>query len=89
MSKKLVVCTIKPSSQWHDVGSTREYLMAVSNTLRTAVSKNGGLYDQDFSSGSQNHEKMAFALMTSLSNEMLYELVNDACGKHYEIHILI
>lgn len=89
MSKRLVVCTIRPSSQWLDVGSTRECLIAVSEALRTAVTKKCGAYSQEFSSGSQNHERMAFTLMTSLNDEKLYKLVNDACGKHYEVHILI
>lgn len=88
INKAMVVCIIKPSTRWFGIGNTRDYLMDLSKVLKDIEEKDYFLYSQNFTAGEQNHEKMAFTLMTSLNNDEIYKLVNDICGECYEIHIL-
>ena len=88
VSKAMVMCIIKPHVRWQDIGETTDYFRKVTEVIRSIEEKSYFLYNQDFTSGDQNHEKMAFIFMTSVDSEKIYTLVNNACGKHYDIHIL-
>lgn len=88
VNKAMVMCIVKPNTRWFDIGNTRDYLMDLSKALKDIEEKDYFLYSQNFTAGGQNHEKMAFILMTSLKNDEIYKLVNDICGECYEIHVL-
>ncbi len=88
MSKKLIVCIIKSEYKWFDIETTVGYLTEISGKLRYKVQEGCSLYSDSFTSGSQSHEKMAFLLMTEISDEELYQTIENICGEFYTIHIL-
>lgn len=88
MSKKLIVCVIKSEYEWFDIETTVDYLREISEKLRYKVQEGCSLYSDSFTSGSKSHEKMAFLLMTTISNEELYQMIDSICGEFYTIHIL-
>lgn len=88
VSKAMVMCIIKPNVRWQDIGGTTDYFRTVAGVIRGIEEKSYFLYSQDFTNGDHNHEKMAFIFMTSVDSEKIYTLVSNACGNHYDVHIL-
>lgn len=88
MSKKLIVCIIKSEYKWLDIGTTVGYLREINEQLRHIVQEECIPYTDSFTSGSQGHEKMAFLLMTKISDKELYQIIDNICGEFYITNIL-
>lgn len=88
MSKKLIICTLKPECRGFDIGTAIDCFRKTNQAIQDVEQEGCNLYTDSFTSGSQNHESMAFLVMTILSNEELLQMLDDVCGESYNIQIL-
>lgn len=88
MNHMMVLCMIKPSYYFVDFGKTRECFLKVAELVKSIEIKTGLSPSQQFSSGSQTHERMAFVFTTKLSKDEVQKQVNDICGEYYNVDIL-